>query len=153
MAAATTKVPKNEKKCNKTHESKDNKEELVAEKQSSKMDAEETKPNQTNNAKPSNKKHLAIASEIVCPQSRNGTAPSPLPSINDLNIDNKSDMNDKLSNLNRQAIELTDAISNQNLFQDREDADNSNNIKVVIRVRPFNQREATDVANKSCVDI
>ena len=67
MAAAATKVPKNEKKCNKTHESKDNKEELMAEKQSSKMDAEETKPNQTNNAKPSNQKHLAICSEIVCP--------------------------------------------------------------------------------------
>lgn len=43
-------------------------------------------------------------------------------------------------------------MSSQKLF-DEKDNDNSNNIKVVIRVRPFNQREKDDEGNRSCIDI
>ena len=41
-----------------------------------------------------------------------------------------------------------DIRKDQNIFYE-----NSNNIKVVIRVRPFNDREKADPSNKSCVTI
>jgi len=41
---------------------------------------------------------------------------------------------------------------NARVFRDLDDND-SNNIKVVIRVRPFSNRELEDTTNQSCLEI
>lgn len=48
--------------------------------------------------------------------------------------------------------DVLERMSSQRLF-DGGDQDNSNNIKVVIRIRPFNQREIEDDSNRSCLEI
>jgi hypothetical protein len=47
-----------------------------------------------------------------------------------------------------------DNANNQNIFYEADDsAQNNNKIKVVIRVRPFNERENNDANKKNCISI
>ena len=73
-------------------------------------------------------------------------AKSSLPSMKGFNPDTRSECGSVIN------AELLERMSSNKLF-DGSETDNSNNIKVVIRVRPFNQRENDDQTNRSCVEI
>ena len=48
--------------------------------------------------------------------------------------------------------DIMEKLSAQKLFEGT-DTDNANNIKVVIRIRPFNKRESEDHINRTCVEV
>lgn len=73
-----------------------------------------------------------------------------------MNYDNKSDINQNAT----QRSEITafkasefEAPSVQNIFYEAANENASNNIKVAIRVRPFNQREEDDPDHRDCISI
>lgn len=139
-----------DKKLNKTNESKEHSKEAVR-RISPPVPEEESSKKAPVSLRTACKKSVTDYSQIMLTNSRNFTTKhldtkSSLPSVKNVNFDIKSECGSQLNQ------ELLERMSSQKLF-DANDTDNSNNIKVVIRVRPFNQREADDMTNRSCVEI
>jgi hypothetical protein len=138
-----------DKKLNKTNESKEHSKELMRRGSPQPPAEEESSKRANNSLRTSCKKSVADYSQIMLTNSRNYNSKnletkSSIPSIKNLDI--KSETGSQLNQ------ELLERMSSQKLF-DGSDAENSNNIKVVIRIRPFNQREVDDQTNRSCVEV
>jgi hypothetical protein len=100
---------------------------------------------------------LATACKMQDPASIEGECQTPRSPVTALmNYDNKSDNIPKSS----QRSEITafkayesEVPSAQNIFYEAASDNASNNIKVAIRVRPFNRREEEDPDHRDCISI
>jgi hypothetical protein len=123
-----------DKKLNKTNESKEHSKELMRRGSPNHQLRRNHQRELTILCELLAKKSVADYSQIMLTNSRNYNSKnldtkSSIPSIKNLDI--KSETGSQLNQ------ELLERMSSQRLF-DGNDAENSNNIKVVIRIRPFN---------------